>query len=59
MLISANDKCYKCGNKGHFVNECKIIKNVGSNKYIIKGGQKFCNLVDSEFDKLKLSIFLE
>ena len=52
-----------CKNKGHvvipqdryfdFVDIEKVKKVV--NKYIIKGGQKFCNLVDFEFEKLKLS----
>jgi nucleoside-diphosphate-sugar epimerase len=52
-----------CKNKGHivipqdryfdFVDIEKVKKVV--NKYIIKGGQKFCNLVDFELEKLKLS----
>ena len=52
-----------CKNKGHvvipqdryfdFVDIEKVKKVV--NKYIIKGGQKFCNLVDFEVEKLKLS----
>ena len=52
-----------CKSKGHivipqdryfdFVDIEKVKKVV--NTYIIKGGQKFCNLVDFEFEKLKLS----
>jgi len=52
-----------CKNKGHvtiqkdryfdFVDVAKVVKVV--EKYCIKGGQKFSNLVDQEIEKMKLS----
>ena len=54
MIKSNNDKCYKCGKKGHFVNNCSNNKNkTDSFEYYPKDDWWECDYCGKIFDTKK------
>lgn len=60
MIKSNNDKCYKCGKKGHFVNNCSNNKNkTDSFEYYPKDDWWECDYCGKIFDTKKGCLFHE